>query len=191
VGVEHQAVLRCDLPAATRLMTSPRRSRGRGFTILESLLAAAVLTILAAGVGQLLAASYQQTLAENQTATAVALGRQLLEEIACKPLLDPATGNTTPLATAKTGARSAFTGAGDYNLYSDHSTSLTTLGGATENVTTGQTYTRSVSVQLGATPTGDSVSPTSDFAVVTVTVTTPLGQTVKLQRLLTNYVFTR
>jgi prepilin-type N-terminal cleavage/methylation domain-containing protein len=178
----------------SRAIKSASRRGGagrRGFTLVESLLAAAVLSILVAGVGELLAASYQQTMVQNQTATAIALGRQLLEEIASKPLTDPATGTTTPAATAKTTARSTFTGVGDYNLYTDNGASLSTLGATTLNVTAGQTYTRAVSVQLGATPSGDSVSPNSDFALVTVTVTTPSGQTVKLQRVVTNYTFTR
>lgn len=180
----------CALPAVSSRSNRRRRPR-HAFTLVESLIAAVVLAILVAGISSALSASYQQTITLNQTATAVALGRQLLEEIASKPLLDPATGTTTPVATAKAGPRSGFTGAGDYNLYTDNGSSLTTLGGSTINATSGGSYTRSVTVQLGATPVGDSTSPSSDFALVTVTVTMPSGHSIKLQRVLTNYTFTR
>lgn len=170
---------------------SPAIDRRRGFTLLESLLAAVILAILVAGVGDELSVSYQQTILLNQTATATALGRQLLEEIASKPLLDPTTNSTTPTTVALTAARSTFTGVGDYNLYTDSGASLTPLGGSTVDATAGQTYTRTVSVASGATPTGDTVSPTTDFALVTVKVKTPSGTTVSLQRVVTNYTFTR
>jgi Tfp pilus assembly protein PilV len=154
-------------------------------------MAGAVLAVLAAGLCSMLLASNQQNQVLNQTATALSLGRQLMEEIASKPLLDPATGSTTPAATAQTVARSQFTGIGDYNLYTDSGAAMTTLAGGTVNATGGGTYTRSVSVQLGATPSGDSLSPTSDFALVTVTVTAPSGQTVQLRRVFTNYTLSR
>jgi type II secretory pathway pseudopilin PulG len=159
--------------------------------LIESLLAAVVLAILALGVAGALSVSYQTTVTLNQTATATALGRELLEEIVGKPLLDSSTGTTTPVATKMAAARSTFTGVGDYNLYTDTSTALATLGGTTVNATTGQTFTRSVTVTSGATPSGDTLSPAGDFALVTVTVTTPSGQSVKLQRVATNYTFTR
>jgi type II secretory pathway pseudopilin PulG len=169
----------------------PAIDRTGGFTLLESLLAAVVLAMLVAGVGEELSVTYQQTILLNQTATAVALGRELLEEIASKPLLDPSTNTTTPAANALTTARSSFTGVGDYNLYTDSGESLTTLGGSTVDATGGLTYTRTVWVTQGATPTGDTISPTSDFALVTVNVKTPSGRTVSLKRVVTNYTFTR
>jgi len=167
--------------------TNPRR----GLTLIEALLAGVVLSICVVGVCGQLSVSYQQTIVLNQNATALALAGQLLDEIASKPLLDPTTNSTTPVTSPMSGPRSAFTGAGDYNLYTDTGSELTTLAGATVNATAGQAYTRSVTVQSGAMPSGDTGSPSGDFAVATVTVKTPSGQTVQLQRILTNYTFTR
>jgi prepilin-type N-terminal cleavage/methylation domain-containing protein len=168
-----------------------RTARRRAFTLVESLLAAVVLAILAFGVATAISASYKTTITLNQTATAVALGRELLEEITGKPLLDPSSGTTTPAATRLAAARSTFTGAGNYNLYTDSGSALATLGGSTVNTTNGQSFTRTVSVASGAKPSTDTLSPSTDFALVTVTVTTPMGQSVKLQRVVANYTFTR
>ena len=169
-----------------------RRCRcGRAFTLVESLLAGVILSIAVLGVCSMLAASYQQNANLNQTVTALALGRQLMDEIMAKPLANPSGGSTTPVSVAASGSRSAFTYAGQYNHYSDSGASLTTLGGASVNATSGGTYTRTVSVTLSAKPSGDTQSPSSDFALVTVTVTTPTGQQVALRGIMTNYGFTR
>jgi prepilin-type N-terminal cleavage/methylation domain-containing protein len=163
---------------------TPAINRHRGFTLVESLLAAVVLAILVLGVAGELAASYQQATNLAQTATAADLARQLMEEIASQPV-------STPLGTAATVARSQFTGAGQYNLYTDNGSSLTTLAGTTVNATSGQSFQRSVKVATGALPSSDTASPAGDFEVATVTVTTPTGQTITLRRVLTNYTFTR
>jgi Tfp pilus assembly protein PilV len=163
--------------------STTERWRG-GFTLIESLLAGVVLAIVAVGISSTLAASYQHTVVLNQTATAVSLARQLLEEIAAQPF-------TAPVSTAKTTARSTFAGTGDYNLYTDNGSNLTTLGGASINATGGMSFTRSVSVQTGAVPAGIQAPTSSDFEVVTVTVKTPSGTSVSLQRVVTNYTLTR
>jgi len=175
---------------------SPRIDRGewlcrRGFTLVEALIASVILAILALGVAGAVGASYSQTIALNQNAIAVSLARELIEEIAAKPLLDPTSGNTTPASTALTAARSTFTGAGNYNLYSDHGASVTSLAGTTLNLTGGQVFTRAVTVQAGAVPTADTQSPSTDFDLVTVTVTAPSGQKFSLSRVVANYTFTR
>jgi Tfp pilus assembly protein PilV len=167
------------------------RSRAGGFTLVEAMMASVVLSILVFGMGGELVASHEQTAALQQSATAVALGRQLLDEIVCKPLANPTSGITTPTTTALMEPRSQFVAVGDYNLYTDSGSALSMLSGTTVDATGGQTYTRSVTVKLGALPGGDSVSPASDFALVTVSVTPPAGQTVQLQRVVSNYTFTR
>ena len=174
-------------PRIDRVATAPHR----GFTLIEALVASVILAILALGVAGAVGASYTQTISLIQNATAVALARELIEEIAAKPLLDPVSGNTTPAATALGTARSTFTGVGNYNLYTDQGSSLKTLAGTTINLTGGQRFTRTVSVQAGAIPTTDTKSPSTDFALVTVTVTTPSGQKFSISRVVANYTFTR
>lgn len=176
---------------ASRSQLTKSRTGRVGFTLVESLIAAVVLSIAVIGVCRTLSASDQQTRILDQTTTAVALGRELLEEIASKPLFDPNTHTTTPVSTALAIPRSQFTSVGDYNLYSDSGSAMTTLGGSSVDGTDGLTYQRSVTVTLGAKPSGDTTSPASDFAVATVTVTTPSGLQIKLQRVVTNYGFYR
>jgi Tfp pilus assembly protein PilV len=170
-----------------------------GFTIVEALLAGVVLAISVAGVSGALSADYQQTLAMQQTATAINLGRELQDEIASKPLANPSSGSTTP-ATAPAAPsttqpttinRSTFVAVGDYNGYTDFSSDLYTLGGTSMDATGSQNYCRSVSVTQGGKPTNDTVSATTDFAVVTVTVTPPNGKPVQISRVVTNYKFSR
>jgi Tfp pilus assembly protein PilV len=154
-------------------------------------MASVVLSILVLGLGTELAASNQQSASVQQTATAVALGQQLLDEIVSKPLANPTTTITTPTSTPLAESRSLFVAVGDYNLYTDTGSALSMLSGTTVDATSGQDYTRSVSVTLGAKPVGDAASSSNDFGLVTVTVKTPFGQSVQLQRVVANYTFTR
>jgi Tfp pilus assembly protein PilV len=157
----------------------------------EAVLASVVLAFSVIAVSGSLTASNTQNQIQQQTATAVVLGRELLEEIASAPLTNPATG-TTAVATAVTsGNRANFGYVGAYNGYTDNGASMPEINGAVLNVTGGQTYTRSVTVTLGAKPANDNGSPSTDFALVTVKVTTPLGRTVSMQRVLCNYPFSR
>ena len=171
--------------------TPPINRRNNGFTLYEAVIASVVLAIAMIALCGTLTAANTMTLNMQQTATAVALGRELLEEITSCPLANPLNSSTTPVSSATTGSRSAFGYAGAYNLYTDTGSSLAEVNGTTINATNGLTYTRKVTVTLGAKPSGDSVSSSSDFGLVTVTVTTPLGQTVTLQRVLSNYSFSR
>lgn len=173
-----------------RLINRPRRLRS-GFTLFEAVMAAAVLSIAVFAFSGALTAANTQSQIFQQTAMAVALGRELLDEVTSAPLANPSTGTTAVASTAVSGNRSGFNYAGAYNLYSDAGASLPLINGTIMDVTTGQVYKRSVTVTLGAKPSVDSVSPSTDFGLVTVTVTTPLGQKITLQRVLCNYTFTR
>ncbi|HUB25494.1 MAG TPA: type II secretion system protein [Tepidisphaeraceae bacterium] len=174
-------------------MASPIRAtnRRRGFTMYEAVLASVVLAFTVIAVSGSLTASNTQTQVLQQTATAVSLCRELLEEIASVPMTNPATGTTAVAANATSGPRSGFGYVGAYNNYTDSAAALPEINGSTLDVTDGQTYTRSVTVTLGAKPSNDSASPGTDFALVTVKVTTPLGLTVTMQRVFCNYPFSR
>jgi hypothetical protein len=141
-----------------------------------------ILSILVLGVFGSLCAAYQQSAAVRADATAVLLGRQLADEIVSKPY--------NPVDTLGSGglsSRSLFVNVSNYNGYTDSSTSMPLLAGGSLNVTGSELYTRSVSVTAGVTPSGDAVSPATDFAIVTVNVTCPNGQIVSIPELVANY----
>ena len=143
-----------------------------GFTLLESLIASVVLMISVIGIASTLAASSSQSDSMNEMTTRVALGRQLLEEIAAKPF--PIAGVTTVAGyTSGNMVRSTYDDVSDYDGYTD-SSPFTTLSGAT--IATAGTYTRKVSFTRRANP-GDTPSSTGSFGLITVTVTAPSGET--------------
>jgi prepilin-type N-terminal cleavage/methylation domain-containing protein len=161
---------------------SVRRCRRRGFTLLEGLTAAMILAILVLGVFGSLSAAYEQSASVRANATGILLARQLADEIISKPF-----NPTNSLGAGGLASRSLFTDVSNYNNYSDTSTSMPLLAGGTLNVTGSDAYNRSVSVAVGATPSIDAVSPTTDFAIVTVSVTCPNGQIVTIPELVANY----
>jgi Tfp pilus assembly protein PilV len=147
-----------------------------------------VLSILVIGVCDVLSQSYSQTQAAQSNATGVMLAVQLADEIASKPMADPMTGSTSlgPDTGMNPAQRSTFTRATNYSGYTDTSTSLPLLEGGTLDVTSTDTYTRSVAVTVGAKPSIDTLSPTTNFAIVTVTVTYPDGDTVSIPKFVPN-----
>jgi prepilin-type N-terminal cleavage/methylation domain-containing protein len=157
-------------------------ARRRGFTLLEGLTAAVILAILVLGVFGSLCAVYQQNASVRANATAILLARQLTDEIVSKPY-----NSSDTLGSGGLGSRSLFTNVSNYNSYSDSSTSMPLLEGGSLDVTGADVYSRSVSVAVGVTPSIDSVSPTTDFAIVTVSVTCPNGQVVSIPELVANY----
>jgi prepilin-type N-terminal cleavage/methylation domain-containing protein len=163
----------------------------RGFTLLEALIAAVVLAILVIGVCGVLSESYGQTQAAQSNSTGLLLGVQLADEIASKPMADPTTGSTTLGPDSGMTTRSTFTRATNYNGYTDTSTSLPLLAGGTLDVTSSDTYTRSVSVVVGAKPSIDTLSPTGNFGIATVTVTYPDGNSVSIPKFIANYAIQR
>jgi MSHA pilin protein MshD len=155
----------------------------RGFTILEALIASFIVAIATIGVGSMLAASSHQSEATSDASVSQALARQLMEEIAAKPINDqygkislgPESGEST---------RSLFDQIDDYHGYTDSTSAIQMLDGTSIDLGTGMSYTRSVSVQYRETPSGAaSMSDEAPFCVVTVTVTASDGKPIKLVRL--------
>jgi type II secretory pathway pseudopilin PulG len=173
----------------SRPIERPRR-RG-GFTLIEALLAAVVLAVAVMGACSTLTASYQNISLLRQTATAVSLARELIEEIAARPYVSPIDGSITTGPSPTMTSRSMFAKVGDYAGYTDVSTSLVGLDGTGVSVGAGETYTRSVTVMFGGKPSVDTASPANDFALVTVTVTMPSGRTVSLSRTMANETLAR
>jgi Tfp pilus assembly protein PilV len=169
-----------------------RRSRRRGgFTLMEGLIASVVLAILVLGVCSTLGTSYQQAVIVKNNAAGIMLGRQLADEITSKPLADPSSGSTTLGPGTGMTTRGTFTHVTNYSGYSDTSTSMPLLAGGTLDVTGSDLYSRSVNVVVGAKPSIDTASPTTDFAIVTVTVTGPDGQRVAIPKFVAKYAIQR
>jgi len=146
--------------------------------LFEAMIASVVLAVAAVGIASLLLSSHEQQSSIQETNTATLLAKQLMEEIAAKPL-------GTYTAGPASGPRSAFTTACQYNGYTDSTGStgngIQTISGAT--VPCDPNYTCVVSIA------GTSVSQTSppyDVCIVTVAVTTPSGTTVSLSKWLSN-----
>jgi hypothetical protein len=152
------------------------------------MMASVLLAIAVVGIaGPLGAASTQSRLGQERGA-AIGLARELMEEIAAKPLVDGTTSKGLGPETAQGESdRSKYDAANDYNGYTDSTTALTNLSGGVVAFSPSAVYTRSVSVQFRASPNGAAVG-SGDYGVVTVTVTTPHKQSVKVSRLLTNVV---
>jgi Tfp pilus assembly protein PilV len=153
-----------------------------GFTLVESMIAATLLGAAVVGIMGPLCASHAQTQSMRDNAICLTLDRELLEEIVAKPYLSP-TG-TEPTGPGNLTSRAQYTAAGDYNTYSDTTTSLTSLAGASVTIVSGETYSRKVVVQYQTSRTGSS-STSGDYALVTVTATAPSGISVSLSRMVT------
>jgi hypothetical protein len=156
----------------------------RAISIVESLMASTVLAIAVVGIAGPIGAAGEQAELVRERGTALVLARQLLEEIASKPLCD---GGTTchlgPERSSGESERSKFDSGDDYHQYHDTTADLYNLSGQRIGYDAGAVYTRDVNVEYRATIAG-AAAASGDFAVVTVTVTTPHRQAIKVYRLL-------
>ena len=150
------------------------------------MIASVVLALAIVGIAGTLATSYQQSKDRVSIAEATSLARQLMEEISGKPFVVPATETDDPGYSATNTNRATFDDIGDYNGYTDTSTSLKTLSGTTQSVGTAGPYTRSVAVNsTNIVPTGHTATA-SDFKLVKVTVTRPNGSPIVISKVFTN-----
>src|SRR5436190_20655919 len=90
----------------------------RGFTLAESLTASVVLAAAVVGIAGSLSASYQQSAVHGDSAIALDLARELMEEVSAKPF-DPATGATNAAGWPSVTDRTLYDTIDDYNGYSD------------------------------------------------------------------------
>lgn len=162
--------------------TSIINRRRAAFSIAEAMVASTVLAIAVVGIAGPLGAASEQTRVLNEHATALVLARELMEEIAAKPLCD---GGTTCHLGPESGEtdRSLYDSADDYNTYHDSTASLNNLSGQSEGFDASLVYTRDVTVEYRTSPSGTSAT-SGDYGLVTVSVTTPHHQVIKLSRLL-------
>jgi len=152
------------------------------------MMASVLLAIAVVGIAGPLGAASTQSRFGQERGAAIALARELMEEIAAKPLVDTTTTKGLGPETAQGETdRSRYDAANDYDGYTDSTAALTNLSGAVVTYDPAAVYTRTVSVQFRASPNGAAVG-SGDFGVVTVTVTTPHKQSVKISRMLSNVV---
>ena len=163
------------------------KKRGRGaFTLVESMVASTILAVAVIGLVGPLTASSQQSEVMAQSSMALSLGRQLINEIASKPYTEPNGTIATGPQSGQT-SRGQYDSIGDYNGYSDSTTAMKAVDGTSLSFGLGNDmYTRSVSVQYVKSPGGAAAGTTSNYALVTVTVTPPAGPSVQLSRFITN-----
>lgn len=171
-------------PAIDRIGDKRRGTRG-GFTLMEAMIASTVLAVAVVGISGLLSSSYAQSSRQEQSAITLSLARQLMEEIRARPLALPDGSASLPGWSSGVTDHRLYDTVDDYNGYTDQSNALTTLAGLSVNIGGGEIFTRSVSVTSGVRPTGHTVAPSGDFAVVRVTVTSPRGQSVTISQFLT------
>lgn len=170
--------------ARSTALTNAHRGAARGYTLAESLIASVVLAIAIVAIAGTLAASYQQNAIRGNTTSAMNLARQLMEEIAAKPIDLPAGQTNNPGWQNGQTDRRQYDTIDDYNGYTDFSGTIQAADGSTVNLSEGGTYQRSVTVQSGAVPAG-LTGPAADFVMVTVSVKMPHSQNMSVSQLMT------
>ena len=159
------------------------RRRRAGFSVIEGLAASAVLAIAVVGVAGPLVASTEHARVTRERGGALVLARQLMEEIASRPLCN---GAPTPLGPELPleNQRAKYDSADDYHGYRDSSRELKGLEEDTVDAGTARSvsYAREVTVEY-RTPQFEPSADVTDHAVVTVKVTSPRGESVRISRL--------
>ena len=159
------------------------RKRGPGFTLVEAVIALAILQLAVLGILYTLAAGAQQSHAGDQTWRASALAADLMQEIVRLNYQDPSyPGDFGPHDNETT--RSSYDDIADYNGYADGPTALAQLSGAAYPADFAG-YRRSV-VVANTTLTLTSIGRTVTGRTITITVTEPEGQTFQLVRFVAN-----
>jgi prepilin-type N-terminal cleavage/methylation domain-containing protein len=190
----------CPLPSALR----------SGFTLAESLVASVVLAIAVVGVAGAIVVSQKQTAVQEDDAAAVAIARQLMEEVAALPIV--LSGGTTGQPGWGGGVTNPalYDTIDDYHGYTDTVTTdvlrASSLAGSAQFNSTppapaptgsagdepliGQQYHRNVAVSFPGTLFGTTVT-NNDFAVATVSVQGAAGGGVQLSRVVARTTLTR
>jgi hypothetical protein len=148
------------------------------------------LAIAVVGVAGPLAASSEHASVARQRGSALVLARQLMEEIAARPLCNGAPTPHGPELPAEN-TRANYNTVDDYHGYRDSTRELKNLDGQAVAVADPSTpYTREVTVEY-RTPQFDPSANVTDYAVVTVKVTSPQKESVRVSRLFCKYTLAR
>ena len=163
------------------------RSRGRGFTLIEGMMASVLLAVVAMAVLAAFTAAAQNGAEADESMTAAELARQLLDEIASKPVLDP--NNVVQMLGPDAGesGRAQFDNVDDYHGYKDSTKKLYGLDSVAV-MDLPYEYKRSVTVEFRRPPGTTTARASADFVVVTVKVQVKSGAdgTYTFQRLFAN-----
>lgn len=165
-----------------RVLVRAHHVAQRGFTLIESMIASVVVAASVIAISTALNFAYANSARLDDDEAAVALARQLMEQLASLPFRN------------NTAARDSIL---DYNGYSDtFSPTGSSRNGATVPAGSGRPYQRQVSVSFRQVPTPQNANaatttllPSAEdtgVAVVVVTITTSNGRTVQLSQLFTD-----
>ena len=145
-------------------------------------MASTVLAIAVVGIAGPLGAASEQAKLLRERSTALAMARELMEEIAARPLCD---GGSTCHLGPESGEtdRSKYDSVDDFNGYHDSTTDLKNLSGNLVGFDANSFYSRDVTVEYRTTPSGPAAA-SGDFGLASVSVTTPHQQVIKISRLL-------
>jgi MSHA pilin protein MshD len=159
--------------------------RAAGLTLLETMLAAAILAIAATAAAIPFAAGLQQTQEALRLEQAGVLAEALMAEIIAHPFDDPnAAGVYTLGPEAGETNRTLFDNIDDYHGYSEASGGAVDLSGSAIGSPGANGLWRSVTVQYTSV-SGQATGLGNVFALVTVTVTDGSPSTYVLKRLVT------
>lgn len=154
-------------------------SRSAGLTLIDSLIAVAVLAIGTAAVTETIVCGHMQTDDALRTQRAMMLADALMEEIISKPYDDPQGLLTFGPDTGET-SRSLYDNIDDYHNFTDGPTGLKDAA-ASDYPSGFQGFTRSVSVAASSTSISGLPVAVSGLQI-TVTVTDAAGRAWALTR---------
>lgn len=157
-----------------------RRIKARqGFTLMEVLIASAILSFITLGIVQAVSAGQARTLDALKRSRAQALAEVLLEEILAKPYADPE-GETTFGPDTGESSRADFDNIDDYHGYLESAGALADHA-ASVYPTDYQSLARSVSV-VAVTNTVSDLGGDHGGVQVTVSVNEPNGRVWSVER---------
>ena len=149
-----------------------KRSIQPGFTLIEAVLAAAVLTFVVAALTQAIAAGQGQTYAALHANRGVELAEALMDEALSRPWLDPDGASTLGPEDGEA-PRSGFDNLDDYHGYTESAGTLTDPAGEAY----GRPHQRfSRAVQITATTVDQAGLGERSGLEITVTVTDERGR---------------
>jgi hypothetical protein len=151
-----------------------RLPRARGFTLIEGMMASVLLAAIAMAVLAAFTAAAQNGAEADESMMAAELARQLLDEIASKPVLDP--NNVIQMLGPDAGesGRAQFDNVDDYHGYKDSTKKLHGLDGVAV-MDLPYEYKRSVTVEFRRPPGTTTARASADFVVVTVKIQVKSG----------------
>jgi hypothetical protein len=141
----------------------------RGFTIIEGMMASVLLAGVTLAVMSAFTAAAQNSAEADESMMAAELARQLLDEIAAKPVLDP--NNVIQILGPDAGesGRAQFDNVDDYHGYHDSTKKLYGLDSVAV-MDLPYEYKRSVTVEFRRPPGTTTARASADFVVVTVKI---------------------